>query len=192
MIEPREEETLIRRAARGDRGAFSSLVLAYQGGLRAFCARYGPSLEAADDVAQDAFLRAFQGLARFQVGTDFGKWLRGIARHVLLDALRREGRDARVLKDAPRAVLADRLAQRVEAGEADEDTSRRLRALTGCLEKLEEGSRELVRVHYQEELAAAEIARRLGKGPSGMRMQLLRIRKSLRRCIDLRLKEATS
>jgi RNA polymerase sigma-70 factor, ECF subfamily len=185
------EDDLLRRSAKGDRASFSRLVVAYQGGLRAFCARYGPDLEAADDVAQEAFLRAFQGLGRFQIGTDFGKWLRGIARNLLADALRKEAREARVLKNAPYALVSEQMAARLAAEEAGQDTGPRLKALTRCLEGLEGGSRDLVRSHYEENLSAAEISRRVGKGLSGVRMQLLRIRRSLKRCVDLRLKEAT-
>jgi len=186
------EDDLLRNAAQGDRAAFSRLVVAYQGALRAFCARYGPNLEAADDVAQEAFLRAFQNLRKFQIGTDFGKWLRGIARNLLADALRKEAREARLLKNASGALLAEQMAARLAGDDAGLDTGPRLKALARCLDGLEGGSRDLVRSHYQDGLPAAEIARRVGKGLSGVRMQLLRIRRGLRRCVDLRLKEATS
>jgi RNA polymerase sigma-70 factor (ECF subfamily) len=186
------EDALIRQASRGHRPSFSKLVLGYQGGLRAFCARYGPDLETADDLAQEVFIRAFQSLGRFQIGTDFGKWLRGIARHLLADALRREAREARVLMNVPHAFASEQMAGRLVSDEAGQDTGRQLKALSRCLEGLDGGSRDLVRSHYEEGLSAAEISRRWGKGLSGVRMQLLRIRRGLRRCVDLRLREATT
>lgn len=186
-----EEQELIRRAAGGDRPAFSRLVLAYQGSLRAFCARFGPDPESADDVAQEALLRAYQGLRRFEIGTDFGKWLRGIARHLLQDALRRAAREARVRRREGMVRTGEGMARRLAVGESGEDTAARLDALTLCIESLEEGSRRLVRSHYEEGLPGVEISRREGKGLSTVRMQLLRIRRALRRCMALKLKAAT-
>lgn len=186
-----QEDDLIRLARSGNPGAFSELVGAHQGALRAFTARFAPDLETADEVAQETFLRAYQGLARFELGTDFAKWLRGIARHVLQDSLRRRAREAGVRQRAADAFLAESMARRVASAEEGDDTDFRLRALLRCVEELDEGPRELLGRRYREGLSTIELAGKLGRGVSAIRVHLLKIRRMLRACIELRLRKST-
>ena len=87
------EAALVSRAARGDRAAFSALVAAHEARVRQFVSRVvGPG--DADDVAQDALVRAWLGLARFRGEAPFGAWLAGIAWRAALDHRRTAQRAA--------------------------------------------------------------------------------------------------
>ena len=136
-------------------------------------------------------MRAFHGLGRFEPGTEFGKWLRGIARHLLQETYRRRAREARAHLRRVEVQTAERMAFRLEDDSSGADSAPQLRALAGCVESLEPGSRDLLQAHYQRGQAPADIARQLGSGLSAIRMKFLRLRRILRRCVDLKLKEAT-
>jgi RNA polymerase sigma-70 factor, ECF subfamily len=94
------DETLVRRTLAGDLTAFEQLVERHRAVLRRVAARIVGEDEA-DDVAQDAFLRAFHRLGRFRGDSGFRAWLLRIAHNAALDALSR--RRSRALEDEDQA-----------------------------------------------------------------------------------------
>ena len=108
---------LIARAARGDLDAFTELIRPRQAALRAFCVRLLPDGDAADDLAQEVFLAAFQSLKTFELGRDFDTWLRGIARNKIRMALRHESVRRDALDRILRREAEHRLAREPEKSE---------------------------------------------------------------------------
>src|SRR5262245_26092546 len=88
------EELLIRRAQRGDRSAFAVLVEHYWDRLYRWLHHLTHDRHSAEDVAQEAFLKAFAKLNSFRPGTSFQAWLFRIA-HNHLSNQRRAARRAR-------------------------------------------------------------------------------------------------
>jgi len=84
-----EDLALSRRAARGDSGAFAMLVEKYERPLRAFLARTFGS-EIADDIAQDAFIKAWRAAGQYDGRARYSTWLTRIAWRCRLDALRKD------------------------------------------------------------------------------------------------------
>ncbi len=89
------EEVLLEAARRGDEGAYAELVAPRRGELQAHCYRMLGSVQDAEDALQDALLRAWRGLPRFQGRSSVRSWLYRIATNTCLDALAR--RPARML-----------------------------------------------------------------------------------------------
>jgi RNA polymerase sigma-70 factor (ECF subfamily) len=174
-------ETL-RRVLAGDRNAYSGIVSAYQDMLFAYAAFRVPGAALVDEVVQQTFIRAFEQLRDFQTDRDFGVWLRSICRFMILAELKRLSRD-RTNKDNYqehlRGELAGQALARVGSG-VDEDIRLRLQ---GCLGKLQETARSLVRLRYQDLLKVEEIALRLGQSATWVATTLFRVRETLRRCI---------
>jgi len=86
-----EDLALSRRAAAGDGAAFATLVEKYERPLRAFLARMGAA-EIADDIAQDAFLKAWRAARQYDGSARYSTWLTSIAWRCRLDELRRRPR----------------------------------------------------------------------------------------------------
>ncbi|HKH29081.1 MAG TPA: RNA polymerase sigma factor, partial [Sphingomicrobium sp.] len=86
-----EDLALSRRAAAGDGAAFATLVEKYERPLRAFLARMGAA-EIADDIAQDAFLKAWRAAGKYDGSARYSTWLTSIAWRCRLDELRRRPR----------------------------------------------------------------------------------------------------
>jgi RNA polymerase sigma-70 factor (ECF subfamily) len=76
------------RARRGDLGAFEDLVRAYQADVWRFAYHFTRDRTLADDVTQDAFLRAFRFLKGFRGDSRFTSWLFRIARNCAMDAIK--------------------------------------------------------------------------------------------------------
>jgi RNA polymerase sigma-70 factor (ECF subfamily) len=91
---PREQE-LLEAARGGDEAAFGRLVDGYRGELHAHCYRMLGSLHDAEDALQDALLRAWRGLPRFEGRSSLRSWLYTIATNTCLNAIAR--RPKRVL-----------------------------------------------------------------------------------------------
>jgi RNA polymerase sigma-70 factor (ECF subfamily) len=85
------DEVMVRRAASGDVRAFGILVERHRGAVLRAAARL-VGADDAEDVAQDAFLRAFHRLPSLRRADAFRPWLLGIVRNAALDTLQRRRR----------------------------------------------------------------------------------------------------
>ncbi|MDZ7780035.1 MAG: RNA polymerase sigma factor [Gemmatimonadota bacterium] len=142
----------MKRARKGDDGALGSLVRRHQAGAYRLAVSYMGDRDAAEDVVQEAFVKAFRALDRFRGDASFRTWLLRITANEAKGTLRRIGRrgEAR-LEDAPDVAGTgpDPAATAVMAGEAE-----RARAL---LRLLPEKQRLSVSLRTEEGLSFREI-----------------------------------
>ena len=103
------EDQLLEAARGGDEDAFARLVEPYRGELSAHCYRMLGSLADAEDALQEALLRAWRGLARFEGRSSLRSWLYAIATNASLRAIERR----------PKRVLPIDYAPAAEPHEAD-------------------------------------------------------------------------
>jgi len=89
-----DDDVTVERAKRGDREAFAALVRKHQKRVYATAFHITGNHGDADDVAQEAFIRAYRGLARFDGRADFFTWLYRIVVNVALNAVRSRKRAA--------------------------------------------------------------------------------------------------
>jgi RNA polymerase sigma-70 factor (ECF subfamily) len=177
-----EDAALVARARDGDAAAFGQLVRRHQGRIRAWLAVRIDDPSLADDLAQDAFVIAFERLASFDAARPFYLWLRGIALNVLRNQLR---------KRAPRAADHDELQELIDArlvaraeaieGDGDADLLARLRR---CLAAVSGSAEATLRAHYFERSSLEDIANAQGRTAAAIGMILMRARRWLRGCIE--------
>jgi RNA polymerase sigma-70 factor (ECF subfamily) len=79
--------SLVRRVQRGDRGAFDALVLKYQHKVVKLVMRYVRNPAEAEDIAQEAFIKAYRALPQFRGDSAFYTWLYRIAINTAKNAL---------------------------------------------------------------------------------------------------------
>ncbi len=84
-----DEMTWIDQARHGDDEGFTKLVETYQKPVYNLCYRMLGEAEAAEDAAQETFLKVYQNLARYDRSRSFATWLLSIAAHHCIDRLRR-------------------------------------------------------------------------------------------------------
>jgi RNA polymerase sigma-70 factor, ECF subfamily len=121
-----DEPELIRAAQRGDQRAFEQLVRLYDQNVLRLALNLLRSVEDANDVYQEAFLRVFKNLHTFRFDCSFHTWLYRIVTNLCLDALRkrRVRREENTVVETSEGVL-DRM-DTVEESRADGDPSRQL------------------------------------------------------------------
>ena len=103
-----DDAAIVRAARAGDREAFMQLVRVHQAGVRALASGLLGDRALAEDVAQEAFLRAWRGLPRFRGEAAFATWLYRIVRRVVADEARRPALRTVPIDEVP--ALADRRA----------------------------------------------------------------------------------
>jgi RNA polymerase sigma-70 factor, ECF subfamily len=130
----RPDEELVDRALAGDLDAFSALVSRHYGVVRRVAERIVGATYA-DDVAQDAFLRAFHRLGQFRRESTFRSWLLRIAHNAALNALERErsrqGEDLEQTLELEAHLSSDRTpADQLELDERRDRLAGKLRLLS--------------------------------------------------------------
>ena len=137
----------------------------------------------AEDLAQETFRVALTKGTDPQKGTNYGAWLRSIARNLA----RNHSRRRRLLLSDDFLELAER--RFVEAGsDRDDIWQARRQALTMCLGDLPGPERELVRRRYESGEKVQNMAQQLGLEPNTLSKRLERIRQRLAQCIERALK----
>ena len=179
------ERQLLEAACRGDADAFRRLVEPHRPGLRAHCDRMLGSPDDGEDALQDALLRAWRGLRRFERRSSLSNWLYRIATNASLDARARRPERAVPIDDAPpagakvpdeTAACEDRYAgpaARVEQREAAE------LAVVGALLHLPPRKRAVLILREVLGFSAAEVARALGTTVTAVNSLLQRARQTL-------------
>jgi len=182
-MEPTELE-LVRSARNGDAEAFRGIVERYSRGLWRAAWRVLGDGEAAEDAVQEAFLRAWRSLDRFDERAELSTWLYRIAINAAIDQRRsrrrREGVSAKLDEDLdgqPRATTDEPDPQRrALSGEI----ARRARAE---LERLPAAERTAFLLRHFEGRAIAEIASALGRGENAAKQAVFRAVRKMRRAL---------
>lgn len=177
-------DEIVARVRAGDVEAFSPLVREHQESVWRTVSFVLADRALAEDLVQQAFVDAYRKLGGFRDGGDFGAWVRGIARNLVRQELRRRGREERRLD-----VYREHLEAR-EDGEADARELELHAALARCRDQLPEDSRTALAMRYERGLDFSEIAEEMGRTLGGARQLLQRVRGNLRRCIEQRLATA--
>lgn len=165
-------------AAGGDRAAYGRIVAACQNTVTAVALAITRDVPASEDIAQDAFLAAWQHLRRLHNPDSFLPWLRQITRNLARDYLRAlrhkplDGASAEIAID----LAADPGPQPMQRMIEDE----RERAAADLISALPEDSREALLLYYREGQSSQQVATLLGLSDAAVRKRLSRARQSLR------------
>ena len=150
-----DEALLIQASLAGDPEAYGALVHLHQKMIRAVAFRMTGSLDDAEELAQDAFLRGYRQLATFGGGAKFSTWLCRIVINLSLDWRRRENRRENVHSQ----WAADSLADYTPQGGFPDELSRQVQK---ALDRLPAKQRAAIVLTVYEEQSHAEAARTLG------------------------------
>ena len=128
-------------------------------------------------MAQEAFLRAYQHLHRFDEERPFDLWVMAIARNLCLDVLRRRSRMRPTDVDEMRETLPSSDKSQLEGAIERED---RL-SLESALGTLPDEDREVLALYYVQKRTTKEIAQVIGVAPGTIMARLFRAREKLRK-----------
>ena len=172
---------LVRQTLAGQPRAYEELVRRWAGRVAAVCHARVRQAEAAEDMAQEALLRAFQSLSTLADPEKFGAWIRGIADRACLDWLK-----ARERTTVPFSSLgAGRDGDSFPCSHAERDgvaVDRReeIQQLLGQVAELPEECREVLMLYYYDDVTYRDLAQMLGVSAATINARLTKARMLLR------------
>lgn len=168
------ERQAIESVKQGDPDAYDYLVTKYSKRVAAVAWSIVRNAHDAEDLAQEAFVKAYENIGRFRAGEPFGPWIYRIVTNVALDVVKHRSR-----------IRQEELADATPAERRDNaDLPARQRELAGridrALDSLPEMQRVVTRLHLVEEFSHSEIASMMNLSEGTVRSHLSLARKKLR------------
>ena len=174
-----EERQLVRLAQEGSPAAFEELVTKYQSKVFSMALSFTRNREAADDLAQEVFLKAYLALPKFHGRSEFGTWLYRISMNHIKDFLRKKGRAKEVSLDDVREIsFSDR--EQADKAEQERETETRRTLIQKFVQSLPEKYRVILTLRDIQGLAYEDISRILRLSPGTVDSRLHRARRMLR------------
>jgi RNA polymerase sigma factor (sigma-70 family) len=182
----RSLEELVTQARSGDAEAFAELIRRHERTALAIAYSSLGDAAAAGDVAQDAFLRAWQRLAELKEPARFSAWLARIVRNLAADQTRRRGWQTLasaehlddLAGDAGSSAPAGATAGADPSADLDRDETRQ--RIDEALQSLDEVTRSAVVLRYYDGLPSKRIGELLDLSAAAVDMRLSRARSELR------------
>jgi RNA polymerase sigma-70 factor (ECF subfamily) len=171
-----DESKLIVQSLSGDPEAYAALVNQHQKMVRAVAFRMTGSPDDAEELTQDAFLRAYQQLATFSGGSKFSTWLCKIVVNLSLDWRRRESRRG----DVHAKWVAEVYPGEDAGGGFPDELSRRVQA---ALDRLAPKQRAAIVLTVYENQSHAEAAKTLGCAEATISWRVFAARQKLKRLL---------
>ena len=173
-----EEEAIVRQCREGDANAYSTLVDRYKTMVYNVAYRMAGDEDTAKDLAQESFIAAYAGLARFRFGSKFSTWLYSIALNKCRDHLRLMKET--VSTDEIAEIIPDRGISPERAAAAGQDRD----VLQRALETLPADYREVLILKHIEGLDYGEISAITGMGIPALKVRAHRGREMLRKILE--------
>lgn len=175
-----EERRLIERAITGDRAAAENLIRLHQTSLYAYMLRMSGRPETAEDVVQDAFVRALTNLDRFDFKFRFSTWLFTIAKRLYVNACQKHkpAYDSDVVgawEGSPNSPARPTIAAEV--------TSNAKAAIDFALATLSQEQREIIVLFHQLDWPICQIAEYMDMPEGTVKSHLHRGRQRMRAAI---------
>jgi len=166
----------IGQVLEGNQGAFRHIVErhkdhAFNLALRICCNR-----EEAEEIAQDAFVKAYKSLAQFKMKSSFATWFYRIVYNTSISLVRSRKKAPLSLDDFPADAIDFAGAS---SSEEEAEAEYRIAIVNFALQKLSEEERVLIGLYYYEELSTEEICAITGISKSNIKVRLFRARQKM-------------
>ncbi len=170
-----DDREAVEACRRGEKEAFDRLVTRYQRDVYRLCYRYVNNHHDANDLAQEAFLRAYRAIGKFRGDSSFSTWLYRIAVNACLNFRASRKAEAEELSES----LADGASPVTETIEREEQ-SRRVRE---AVSRLPDRQRATLILKIYHDLTHEEVARILGSSVGTVKANLFHALGNLKRIL---------
>jgi RNA polymerase sigma-70 factor (ECF subfamily) len=186
--DPLSDEALVQQIVQGDVNMFEVLLQRYQGYVLKIAAKHVPPPQV-EEVAHEAFIRAYKSLPTFKQTSSFKSWLSSVAVRTCYDFWRKQYRS----KEIPESSLSEEQQQWLQAAVASDanrsfqqqaDLQHARETLEWALRALSAEDRMVVELVYLEELSGKEAAKLLGWSVANVKVRAFRARKKLHKLLS--------
>ncbi len=172
------DQDLVRRVRNGETQAYGEMVRRYQQSVFNVCWRVLQNRQDAEDLAQEAFIRAYERLDRFDIRLPFGPWINRIAANLSINAV--NSRKTHFAIDPERDAQPSRSSTHPEAAL---DRSQQRRTVLEALALLPPNYRMAIELRHFQEMTYEEMAQSTGLPLTTVKSHLFRGRKMLARIL---------
>lgn len=190
LLDSDSDEALVRRARDGDYAAFERLFERHRDLVYRFAYNMAGRRDDAEDLVQEAFVRAYQNLARYRDEAKFTTWLLRIVSNLATDQGRMHNRRTALEKQEATGGLDWMTVGHVQDPVADLEADRRAAILRRAIASLPVHHRNMIVMRDIEERDYADISATLGCTVGGAKLRVLRARRALRDRVAPYLEEA--
>ncbi|TLX70663.1 RNA polymerase sigma factor [Labilibacter sediminis] len=164
------DKIIIRQISQGDVSAYSILVERYQNMAFTLALSITKSNEDAEEVAQDAFIKAYKNLGSFKGKSKFSTWLYKIVYRTALSKVRINKMQWQPLDSKNESVVAENKKLEIQD---------RKKIIKLAIQRLKEDEGFLLILYYYKELNIEELAESTGLSVSNIKVKLFRARKNM-------------
>ena len=170
------DQDLIDKTLQGHSHAFGVLVERYQNFVFTIILRMVKQREAAEEIAQDSFVKAYEKLATFEGRSKFSSWLYSIAYRKALDYIKQQRRK---VAHTDIEQLSDVAMDGVENGLQQLIVKEKKELIQQCIMQLSETNAALLTFYYFEDLSVREISEITELSEDNIKIRMFRGRKEL-------------
>lgn len=173
-----EDEELVARAQRDDAAAFRELFDRFYPMIYAYCYRTCLNQAAAQDIAQEAFIKAARALGTFRAGSSFKAWLYRIATNTARDWQRQQVRENKIFECVSEAWRDEIPAEATSSASAEHAL------VAEALQELPRELREAVVLTFYEGMNHAAAAQILGCAETTVSWRVFRAKQKLKKALS--------
>lgn len=170
------DQHYIAKVLQGDTNAFSMLIDRYKDMVYSLALKMTKNTEDAEEVAQDAFLKAYKSLASFKGEAKFSSWLYSIVYHACLDKIKK---NTKRYQEIEINEYTEQKLEDLDGVLQQLDRKERAERIAQCLDMLPEEERAIIWLFYFEEKSLNEILEITHLSKSNVKVKLHRARKKL-------------
>ena len=171
-----DDRRLIKKILKGSVDDYALLVERYQIKLQSTLSFYCNNVQEVEYFLHETFVHAYSKLQKYNPDYPFFPWLKTLA----INLLRDEIRSRKTLSEDAKNYLLEEMQNQKQNDE-------KLEALQRCIAELDAPQQEIMKMRYWAKNGIEDLAESLGRKPSAVKMQILRIREALKRCIKTKL-----
>lgn len=175
------DEEVVHMVRAGDVDAFGTLVHRYEPKMKRYARKFLSSQEDIEDLVQEVFIKAYTNLQSFDVNLRFSPWIYRIAHNTFVNELKKKSRFSFSVFEPD--VLLPQLAS-VETADASALAYETKQEMEKNLGQLKIKSREVLILHYFEDLSYREISDVLQIPVTTVGVRIMRAREQLKQLIN--------
>lgn len=172
------DKEIISRVLKGDQRSYELLVTRYQSFVFTIALRYAKNREDAEELAQNAFVKAYRSLNDYRGDAKFSTWLYTIVTSLCLTFLRKKKLTIHSIDQEGVFELADQHASSMRADIVEEKS--KIKLVNDAISMLPEDDARLLLLFYKAEQSLDEIGLILGIQPNNAKVKLHRARQKLK------------
>ena len=173
---------LIEKILRGEQQLFAVLVERYQNMVFSVAFRFANNREDAEELAQSAFVKAYQNLANYRGDAKFSTWLYTVVNSICLTFLRKRKLEVHSLDNEKVFERADNLDSGMRANQVE--TKSKVQMVQQAIGMLAPDDAQVLTLFYQGEQSLEEIGKIMGIDPNTAKVKLHRARQRLKTTLE--------